>query len=117
MDILSLINTQLCPPVFKPQIRNTVKSSTRAIPEDPLYSSYSNKPIISELEQPNRANAPLDTGKEPSQHVLESMTKLMKKPPTDIEKFDGDALLYRRFNRQFNNYIGAFCENDYERLT
>ena len=103
---------------FKPQIRNTVESSTRAIPDDPLYSSYRSNPIIPEIGQQNRVvTAPPDTGKEQSQHVLESMTKLMKKPPTDIEKFDGDALLYRRFVRQFNNYIGAFCENDYERLT
>ena len=103
---------------FKPQIRNTVESSTRAIPEDPLYSSYRNNPIIPEIGQQNRVvNALPDTGKKTSQHVLESMTKLMKKPPTDIEKFDGYALLYRRFVRQFNNYIGAFCENDYERLT
>ena len=78
----------------KPQIQNTVESSTRAIPEDPLYSSYRSNPIIPEIGQQNRVvNAPPDTGKETSQHVLESMTKLMKKPPTDIEKFDGDALL------------------------
>ena len=74
--------------------------------------------MIPEIGQQHRVvNTPPDTGREPSQHVLESVSKLMKKPPTDIEKFDGDALLYRRFVRQFNSYIGAVCENDYERLT
>ena len=45
------------------------------------------------------------------------MVKLMRKPSLDIDKFDGDALLYRRFVRQFDNYVSAFCDNDHERLT
>ena len=48
---------------------------------------------------------------------LETMVKLMRKPSPDIYKFDGNALLYRRFVRQFNNYVSAFCDNDDERLT
>ncbi len=47
----------------------------------------------------------------------ETMVKLMSKPLPDIEKFDGNALMYRRFVRQFTNYVGAYCENDSERLT
>ena len=39
-------------------------------------------------------------------------TKLLRKPTFDVEKFDGDALKYVRFMRQFNTRIVAYCEND-----
>ena len=52
-----------------------------------------------------------------TQPGLETMVKLMRKPTPDIDKFDGNAILYRRFVRQFNNYVSSFCENDHERLT
>ena len=48
---------------------------------------------------------------------LETMVKLIQKPTLDIDQFDGNAILYRRFVRQFNNYVSLFCENDHERLT
>ena len=68
-------------------------------------------PTIPETQQPTPStdNA-TDSG-------LETIVKLMRKPSPDIDKFEGNELLYRRFVQQFNNYVSAFCDNDHERLT
>ena len=103
--------------VHRAQIGNTVESSGRAIPDDPMDKSYRRHSMIPEVGKQHFVNTLSDTNQETSQHFLESMTKLMKKPPPEINKFNGDTLFYKIFTRQFNNYIGAFRENDYEKLT
>ena len=40
----------------------------------------------------------------------------MRKSTLDIDKSDGNAM-YRRFVRQFSNYVSPFCKNDPEQLT
>ena len=37
--------------------------------------------------------------------------KIDAKPTLDIANFDGNAILYRRFVSQFNNYVSSFCRD------
>ena len=78
-----------------------------------LMPEHVRMPTISETET-QQPKSSIDNATDSG---LETMIKLMGKPCPDIDKFDGNALLYRRFVRQFNNYVSAFCDKDHERLT
>jgi hypothetical protein len=45
-----------------------------------------------------------------------SIVRHLKRPPTDIQRFDGNVLNFRRFVRQFNAMIIANCNYPDERM-
>ena len=49
-------------------------------------------------------------------HALNAVVCHLKKPPSELQKFGGDPLLYHRFMRQFRSRVVANCESSEECL-
>ena len=73
--------------------------------------------IIDNKHHVARSTPPDQYELNPAQNVVMSMVKQLKKPTSELKKFDGKPIEYARFMRHFKTTISVLCDSDDERMS